>query len=227
MVYPFVPPSDEIAAHFIGVLKRSRRLETPYRRWALTEVFPEALCTAILVLPIAPPVLGDTDGTRDTYNKGRAFFTPKLRADFPVVEAMSEALQRPDVARQLGETIEFDPEGKFLRIEYIQDLDGAWLEPHRDVPEKIFSMVVYLCTGPEAKDWGTDIYDDDKKWVGRSSAEFNSAAIFKAGKNTWHGYDKRPIIGVRRLMEVNYVRDWRDREQLVYPDKPITTKGSV
>ena len=142
-----------------------------------------------------------------------------------MVEALSEALQRPDVARQLGETVEFDPDGKFLRIEYIQDLDGAWLEPHRDVPEKIFSMVVYLCTGPEAKDWGTDIYDDDKKWVGRSSAEFNSAAIFKAGKNTWHGYDKRPIIGVRRLMEVNYVRDWRDREQLVYPDKPITTKA--
>ena len=166
MVYPFVPSSDEIAAHFIGALKGSRRLETPYRRWALAEVFPEALCTAILVLPIAPPVLGETDGTRDTYNKSRAFFTPKLRADFPVVEALSEALQRPDVARQLGETVEFEPDGKFLRVEYIQDLDGAWLEPHRDVPEKIFSMVVYLCTGPEAKDWGTDIYDDDKKWVG-------------------------------------------------------------
>ena len=223
MVYPFVPAPETIAGHFIGALKDSRRLEEPYRRWTMKEVFPESVCTALLVLPIAPPVLGDTDGTRDTYNRSRCFFTPKLRADFPVCEAFSQALQRPDVARQFGETLEIDPNGMFLRIEYIQDLDGAWLEPHRDVPEKVFSMVVYFCIGPEAKDWGTDIYDDDKKWVGRSSADFNTASIFKAGKNTWHGFDKRPIIGVRRLMEVNYVRDWRDRNQLVYPDKPVST----
>ncbi len=224
MVYPYVPAPDEITAHFIAALKRSQRFETPYRRWALTDVFPEALCTAILVLPIAPPVLGDTDGTRNTYNMSRAFFTPQMREDFPVCDQMAIALQRRDVARQIGDTLEFDPNGTFLRIEYIQDTDGAWLEPHRDVPEKIFSMVVYLCTGPHVKDWGTDIYDDDKKWVGRSKADFNTAAIFKAGKNTWHGFDKRPIIGVRRLMEVNYVRGWRDREQLVYPTKPITTE---
>jgi len=109
-----------------------------------------------------------------------------------------------------------------LRIEYIQDTDGMWLEPHRDIPAKIFSMVVYLCTGPEAADWGTDIYDEHLRWVGRSSAEFNSATIFKAGPDTWHGFEKRPIRGVRRLMEINYVRDWRDRDQLAYPDQPIT-----
>ena len=116
------------------------------------------------------------------------------------------------------------PTGSFVRIEYIQDTDGAWLEPHRDIKEKLFSMVLYLCTGPQAKDWGTDIYDDEKRWVGRSSAEFNRSAIFKAGPATWHGFDKRPIVGVRRLMEINYVVDWRDREQLAFPDTPVTTK---
>ena len=223
MVYPFVPAPQDIAQHVIGALKQSRRLEEPYRLWKMTDVFPESLCTALLVLPIAPPFLGDTDGTRDTYNGSRAFFTPQMRADFPVCEAMGQALQRPDVARQFAETCEFDANDAFLRIEYIQDVDGAWLEPHRDVPEKLFSMVVYLCTGPYAKDWGTDIYDDDKQWIGRSSAEFNTAAIFKAGPNTWHGFEKRKIVGVRRLMEINYVRGWRDREQLVFPESPITT----
>ena len=77
-------------------------------------------------------------------------------------------------------------------MEYIQDTDGAWLEPHRDIPEKLFSMVIYLCTGPEAKEWGTDIYDDQKKWIGRTSAEFNSAVIFVPGPNTWHGFERRP-----------------------------------
>ena len=84
-------------------------------------------------------------------------------------------------------------------------------------------MVIYLTTGPEAKNWGTDFYDHDKKWAGRASAEFNSAVIFTPGPHSWHGFDKRLIIGVRRLMEINYVRPaWRDREQLCFPDRPIT-----
>jgi hypothetical protein len=223
MKYPFVPAPETIASHFIGALRRSVRLETPYRRWALTNAFPEALSTAILILPIAPPMLGATDGTRNTYNERRTFFTPELRSQFSVCENICEALMRPEVARQLSQTLEFDADGTYLRVEYMQDTDGMWLEPHRDVPEKIFSMVLYLCTGPHAKDWGTDIYDDEKRWVGRSAAEFNTAAIFKAGRNTWHGFDKRPIIGVRRLMEINYVRDWRDREQLSFPDTPVST----
>ena len=28
-----------------------------------------------------------------------------------------------------------------------QDIDGAWLEPHHDIPEKLFSMVIYLFVG--------------------------------------------------------------------------------
>jgi len=44
--------------------------------------------------------------------------------------------------------------------------------------------------------------------------------------NTWHGFEKRQIKGVSRLMEINYVRDWRDREQLVSPDQAITTGRS-
>ena len=109
-----------------------------------------------------------------------------------------------------------------MRAEYMQDTDGMWLELHRDIPEKVFSMVIYLCTGPDAKDWGTDIYDHEKRWCGRSSAEFNTATIFKAGPHTWHGFEPRPIDGVRRLMEINYVRDWNAHEQLAFPDKPIT-----
>jgi hypothetical protein len=223
MTYPHAPEPGAIALHFVGALRRARRLETPYRRWALTDAFPEELCTAILLLPIAPPMLGATDGTRNTYNARRTFFTPELRAAFPVCENLADMLMRRDVARQLEETLEISANGAFVRVEYIQDTDGAWLEPHRDIPEKIFSMVLYLCTGPHAKDWGTDIYDEKKQWVGRSSADFNTAAIFKAGPSTWHGFDKRPIHGVRRLMEINYVKNWRDREQLAFPDTPVST----
>ena len=111
---------------------------------------------------------------RDVDNSLRCFATPELRARFPLCQNFAEALQRPEVAELAGETCGFQVEGSYLRMEYIQDIDGAWLEPHHDVPQKLFSMVIYLCTGPDAADWGTDIYDAEQKWVGRSSSEFNS-----------------------------------------------------
>lgn len=223
MSYPVLPEATAVADHFIKALRAAHREDVPYRHWKMGNVLPEAMCTGILTLPVAPPILGKTDGTRDAYNNSRAFFTPAMRDDFPACSVLCEALQRAEVARQFQEVFAIDAVGSFLRIEYIQDTDGAWLEPHRDISEKLFSMVVYLCTGPEAKDWGTDIYDNDRKWVGRSSAEFNTAVTFKAGPNTWHGFDQRPIKGVRRLMEINYVRDWRDQGQLAFPDHPIKT----
>jgi len=224
MVYPPVPSVAEIAEHFSRAVRGAQRGELPYRHWKLTDVLPEQLCTGILTLPIAPPLLGRTDGTRDTYNKQRCFITPLLRSKFPTCAVLSDALQRAAVARLMAETCDIPAEGSYLRMEYIQDTDGAWLEPHRDIPEKLFSMVIYFSIGPDAKDWGTDIYDSERRWFGRSSGEFNTGVIFVPGPATWHGFDPRPIIGVRRLMEINYVRpSWRDREQLAFPDRPIST----
>ena len=225
MDYPPVPSVDAIAEHFCRAVRGSQRADRPYRHWKLRDVFPIDLCTGILTLPIVPPYLGRTDGTRNTYNTTRCFITPAMRTKFPTCQALSEALQRPEVARLMAETCDIQVAGSYLRMEYIQDIDGAWLEPHRDIPEKLFSMVVYLFTGPDAADWGTDIYDAEKRWVGRSSGEFNSGTIFVAGPATWHGFEPRPIVGVRRLMEINYARsDWRDREQLAFPDRPVSLR---
>ena len=222
MIYP--PPIDSatVAEHFKKSLKGAKRDDWPYRHWLLKEVYPEALCTGILALPVDPPRLGKTDGTRGTYNSQRCFFTPYMRKTYAACAALCDALQRPDVAKIVGETCDIDVEGAFLRMEYIQDVDGAWLEPHHDIPEKLFSMVIYLCLGPDAPTWGTDIYDSNRKLVGSSSAEFDSAVIFIPGENTWHGFEPRTLVGVRRLMEINYVRpNWRSVEQLAYPDRPI------
>ncbi len=224
MNYPPLPEASAVASHFCAALAGAGRAEDPFLHWKLSEILPEQICTGILTLPIPPPVLGKTDGTRDTYNDTRAFFTPEMRSQFPVCEVLTDALQTPEVAQQFEATTGIDTQGSFLRIEYIQDLDGGWLEPHTDIRDKLFSMVIYLCTGPQAKDWGTDIYDADRNWVARAPADFDSAVIFIPGANTWHGFDQRPIKGVRRLMEINYVREWRDREQLAFPGRPISTK---
>ena len=225
MSFPALPSVDEVARHFGRSLKEARCNDTPYRRWALTDVLPESMCVGILTLPIAPPFIDDCHGVRDRHNDKRCFFTPRLQSRFPACAVLAEAMQRPELARLFQDVCGIAVERGYLRMEYIQDTDGAWLEPHRDIKEKLFSMVLYLCTGPDAKDWGTDIYDDQKRWIGRSSADFNSAVIFIAGPNTWHGFDKRPIEGVRRLMEINYVHpSWRDRDQLSFPDRPIVVQ---
>jgi hypothetical protein len=222
MTFPPLPSVDEVAAHFGRALVQSQCDNAPYRHWRLTDVLPESMAVGVLTLPIAPPFIDDCGGVRDLHNNSRCFFAPRLRSRFPACDILAEAMQRPQVARLFEDICEIKVEGGFLRMEYIQDTDGAWLEPHRDIKEKLFSMVIYLCTGPDAETWGTDIYDDERRWVGRSSAAFNSAVIFVAGPNTWHGFDKRPIEGVRRLMEINYVdASWRDRDQLAFPDRPI------
>jgi hypothetical protein len=218
-----IPEADKIARHFRRALLDCHRDETPYLHWTMEEVLPEALCLGLISLPIAPLLIDDCGGVRDRENGKRTFVTPSMRERFPLLEEFAQALQRPDIARLAGTTCGFQVDGSYLRMEYIQDVDGAWLEPHHDVPQKLFSMVIYLCTGPDTEEWGTDIYDDKKQWVGRSSGEFNSGTIFIPGENTWHGFEKRKIIGIRRLLEINYVHpSWRDRDQLCFPDQPIS-----
>lgn len=231
MAFPVIPSPEETAAHFIRAMKSAERLTEPYTRWILTNTLPEDMCARIMMLPIRPPDIAEWGGVRDLgeNNFKRTFFTPKYQEDFPEIKAIVEAFQRPEVARQFSETCNIAPErleGGFLRMEYMQDTDGMWLKPHPDVTAKLFSMVIYLCTGPEAKNWGTDIYDADQKWVDRGSAELNRAVIFVRTETTFHGFEKRPIVGVRRLMEVNYViPEWRDKYQLCLPDRPVTLKG--
>lgn len=218
-----LPDAPRIARHFRRALMDATRHESPYRHWNLVDVLPEEVCVHLIALPIMPLLIDDCRGVRDVDNNKRTFLTPELQSRFPVIQALTEALQRPEVARLAGETCGFQADGSHLRIEYIQDIDGCWLEPHHDVPEKLCSMVIYLCTGPDCAEWGTDIYDNDLKWVGRSSSDFNSAAIFIPGANTWHGFEKRRIVGIRRLMEINYVHpSWRDKGQLCFPTQPIS-----
>ena len=76
-------------------------------------------------------------------------------------------------------------------------------------------MLVYLSKEPELADAGTDLYDDAFNHVGRAPFAQNRGLIFIPGSDTWHGFAKRPLRGVRRSIIVNYVaEDWRERWQL-------------
>jgi len=84
-------------------------------------------------------------------------------------------------------------------------------------------MLLYTSKDPSHADLGTDIYDAEKHHVGRSPFESNAALVFVPSDITFHGFERRKIEGVRKSVIINYVsNEWRAREQLAFPDQPIT-----
>ncbi len=121
------------------------------------------------------------------------------------------------VKRAIEHTTGADLSDGRLRVEYCQDIDGFWLEPHLDIPVKRLTMLIYLADAPELHDAGTDIYDasPEHRLVESAPCEWNAGLIFVPGKNTWHGFSKRPLRGVRKSIIVNYVApQWRAAEEL-------------
>ena len=46
--------------------------------------------------------------------------------------------------------------------------------------------------------------------------------LFVPAADTWHGFTRRRIAGVRRSLIVNYVKpEWRSRHELAFPDQAI------
>ena len=200
----------------------AERHETPYRHWLVEKCLPEGGVEAINGLPFPPPALGGVSGKREVHNATRKYFDVENRAKYPVVAAVAEAFQAPIVTRQIEQVFGTKLGGTFLRIEYAQDTNGFWLEPHSDLGVKVFTYLLYTSTEPSHANLGTDIYDLDKRRVGRSPFRPNSAMIFVPSKITLHGFEPRQIDGVRKSVIVNYVtNDWRAREQLAFPDQPI------
>ena len=212
-----------IAPHFCANLSASAAQAQPWRHWLLDDAFPAGVCEAIAALPFAPPTIADTQGKRETHNVSRTYFSPEHRARFPVCAQVAAAFQTPATVAALQEKCATPLDGTSLRIEYCLDTDGFWLEPHTDIGVKKFTMLVYLSDEPGAQDWGTDLYDGAQQWAGSAPYRRNAGLIFIPGEDTWHGFRKRPINGVRKSIIINYVGpEWRARHELAYPDQPVS-----
>ncbi len=207
---------------FRRALQNARVESRPYRHWFLQDALPVDSSRAIAALPIAPPPVSDTYGKRETHNDIRIFMSAKDRARYPVCGEIAEAFQEFETARAVEKTFGVKLKGSLLRIEYCQDVDGFWLEPHVDIPVKLVSMLIFLCDQPADENWGTDIYDADRKLVANAECRFNRGFVFVPSKDTWHGFHRRAITGIRKSIIVNYVtQDWRARHELAFPDRPI------
>ena len=214
--------ASEIAEHFCVSLDRSAFASTPYRHWLLKNTLPREACVAIDALPIVPPPVGDTLGRRETHNSSRQFFGMTERARHAVCDQLTTALQSPFAVRHIEKRCGIQLSGLFLRVEYCLDTEGFWLEPHTDIGAKRFTMLIYLSDEPGSAAWGTDICAPDGSLIATTPYERNGALIFIPASDTWHGFHRRPIQGVRRSLIVNYVgAEWRARHELAFPDRPV------
>lgn len=214
--------ADDIVRTFLKSVDESESADTPYRHWLLRGCLPEETLDEIVALPFAAPDLGGVSGKREIHNATRTYFDVDNRDRFPAVRAFADAFQHPRVTDHIERTFGTDLEGSLLRIEFAQDTDGFWLEPHTDLGVKLFTMLLYVSKDESHHDLGTDIYDENKQRVGRSPFAPNAAMVFVPSDITYHGFEPRPIDGVRKSIIVNYVTDaWRAREQLAFPDAPI------
>jgi hypothetical protein len=182
----------------------------PYKHWVLKRCLPDDVAAEVNALPYVAPKLEGVSGKRELHNNTRTYFDSGNQAKFACVRSVSEALQAPATTEMIEKRFGINLRGSYLRIEYAMDVD------------ELFTMLLYLSTDQRHRNLGTDIYDANKQHVGRPPFEANTALVFIPSNNTFHGFEKRKIEGVRKSVIINYVtNEWKAREQLAYPHAPI------
>lgn len=212
----------ETADTVCASLSAAARYEEPYPHFYADDLLPQALVEALALLPVEPPDLSRFFGKREDQNARRFYVNAASMQRFPAFAHLAGALQSKRVAGAIAALSMAPLEGTHLRLEYAVDCDGFWLEPHTDLGEKKLTCLISLADGEKQADLGTDIYGPHNKLHKRAPFRRNGALMFVPGAATWHGFEKRPIAGLRRSLILNYVGPhWRERGQLAFPGRPI------
>ena len=209
--------ADPVAASFLDCLARAQHETFPFDYWLLNDPLPPGDCEAIADLPFPPPQDTVFDGKRDTNNSTRIYFTPENQSKYSVCRRVADGFRDPAVKPAIEAATGTDLSDGHLRIEYCQDTEGFWLEPHTDIFVKKFTMLVYLSDDPAHETAGTNIMQGppDFEYVGAAPYALNKGVIFIPGENTWHGVGHNPIVGVRKSIIINFVTsEWQDTWEL-------------
>ena len=205
--------------HFIDGLRRAAHVTEPFDHWLFDDILPESTIDAMATLPFAPPPEPVFDGRRESNNSTRVYFSGENQTQFPVCRDVADTFSDRRVIAEIERMTKADLSDGHLRIEYCQDVDGFWLEPHQDIKVKLFTMLIYLSDDPKLRDAGTDVYDDtpEHNRIASVPYEKNKGLIFVPGATTWHGFSKRRINGLRKQIIINYVSsEWRNKAELSY-----------
>ncbi len=211
------PNSEAIKKAFFAAMSASDAHRIPYPHWLLQGALPEQTARQLANLPFPAPDTMEHDGRRETNNAKRVYFTPENQKKFEVCASFVTAFDHPEMRETLKRETGAALDDALLRVEYCQDTGSFWLEPHTDIAVKKFTMLIYLSDDPALANCGTDVYDSspEHNLVHTAPYGFNGGLIFVPASDTWHGFHRRTIDGIRKSLIINYVApDWRDRWEL-------------
>ncbi len=189
----------------------------PFNHWVFSDCLEKGALDEISYSNIPS---GDRkyDGTRAADHTGqgidgklRLFITKDNFENFPYLTKLIYTLQSNEMVSKISKIIDKDLSKSFVRLEVIGDKKGFWLKPHKDISEKLMTMMVWANPYNEAANLGTDLYDKNFKLVKTIEYIHNSGYFFSSGEDTWHGLELKEIQKERRCIQINYVTfntDW-------------------
>ena len=198
-------------------LENLTHADFPFNHWVFSNCLEEGALDEISYSNIPS---GDRmyDGTRAADHTGqgvdgklRLFITKNNCQNFPYLTKLIQSLQSKEMVNKISKIIDKDLSNSYVRLEVIGDKKGFWLKPHKDISEKLMTMMVWANPYNEASNLGTDLYDKNFKLVKKIKYVHNSGYFFSSGDDTWHGLELKEIQKERRCIQINYVTfntDW-------------------
>jgi len=189
----------------------------PFKHWEISSCLDAKTLNEISYSNIPD---GDRayDGTRAADYSGqgldgklRLFVDLENCKHYPNLTKVINELQKKNIYTKIGNYLNKDLSNSFVRLEIIGDKKGFWLKPHKDIPEKLMTMMIWANPYQESENLGTDLYDKDFKLVKTIKYLHNNGYFFSSGEDTWHGLELKEIKKERRCIQINYVSfktDW-------------------
>ena len=188
----------------------------PFKHWELSECIDNQTLNEISFAQI-PDGERAYDGTRAADHTGegvdgklRLFVDKSNCQNFPHLTQLINTFQGI-LASKISLILNKDLSKSFVRLEIIGDKKGFWLKPHKDIPEKLMTMMIWANPNNEHENLGTDLYNEKFELVKTVKYHHNNGYFFSSGNDTWHGLEMKKIKKERRCIQINYVSfetDW-------------------
>jgi hypothetical protein len=185
--------------------------KTPFQHWEMEKCLDIQSLNEISYAKI-PSGGRAYDGTRAADHSGegldgklRLFVTKKNNTFFPNLTKTINYLQEKETVQQISKLLNKDLSSSFVRLEIIGDKKGFWLKPHKDISEKLMTMMIWANPYNESLELGTDLYDNNLNILKTIKYKHNNGYFFSSGNDTWHGLELKEIKIERRCIQINYV----------------------
>ena len=189
----------------------------PFNHWEFNNFIDESTLNEIAFSSL-PNGQRAYDGTRAADHTGegldgklRVFVDKQNSSNFPNLTKLINFLQTEKISSHLGKLLKKDLSKSYVRLEVIGDKTGFWLKPHKDIKEKLMTMMIWANPYKESESLGTDLYNKDFRLIKTVKYINNNGYFFSSGNDTWHGLELKKIIKERRCIQINYVSfktDW-------------------